>query len=439
MPQLGESVAEGTIGRWLKKEGEFVKRDEPLVEIITDKVTAEMPSPAEGVLKKIVAPEGAVVPVGRDIAQVEEGGARVASEVGKPEAAAGQTAAREPAGIGAGAAAAPEVASVIEEARQVVKDAQKRSSPLVRRLAQEHGVDIGQIQGTGLGGRVTRDDILDFIARREAAAAVAGAPAPSAAPQPTFTAPPQPTYQPAPPPTPAITLGKGDEIIELTPMRRMIAEHMVRSKRTSPHAATMTEVDMTNVVKWREGIKEEFRRREGVNLTYVPFVMKATVEALRALPTMNSTWIDDKIVVRRQINLGMAVAVDAGLIVPVVHNADEKSIAGLARAVNDLADKARAGKLTLPEVQGGTFTVNNTGAFGSIVSVPIINQPQAAIMSMEAIVKRPVVIDDAIAIRSMMYLCLSFDHRIVDGAIAGRFLQKVKQWLEAFGPHVPLY
>jgi len=196
---------------------------------------------------------------------------------------------------------------------------------------------------------------------------------------------------------------------------------------------------MTSVVKWREGVKEEFQRREGINLTYVPFVMKATVEALRELPMMNSTWADDKIVLKRQINLGMAVAVDQGLIVPVIHNADEKSIAGLARAVNDLANRARASKLTLADVQGGTFTVNNTGAFGSVVSVPIINQPQAAIMSMEAIVKRPVVVDDAIAIRSIMYLCLSFDHRIVDGAIAGRFLQKVRQWLEGFGPHIPLY
>lgn len=418
MPQLGESITEGTISRWIKKEGEWVKKDEPLVEIITDKVTAEMPSPFAGVLTKIIAQEGSVVPVGGVLGEVDESGesAKVGGEPGITAVTSSSAA-----------------AAAVQEASEVVRAASKRSSPFVRRLAQEHGVDLSQVPGTGLAGRVTKDDILNFIAQRQAAAAAQAQPAPPAQAQiPPVTAAEKPKPQP-------VTIGEGDQVMELTPMRRLIAEHMVRSKHTSPHATTVHEVDMTNVVKWREAIKEEFQRREGVPLTYVPFVIKATVEALKAFPIMNSSWGEDKIILRRQINIGMAVAVDDGLVVPVIHNADEKSIAGLAKAVNDLTIRARAGKLTLNDVQGGTFTVNNVGTFGSIVSVPIINQPQAAILSMEAVTKRPVVVEDAIAIRSMMYLCLSFDHRIVDGYTAGKFVQRIKQWLEGFGPNVPLY
>lgn len=430
MPQLGESITEGTISRWLKQEGEWVKKDEPLVEIITDKVTAEMPSPFAGVLTKIIAQEGAVVPVGQDLAEIEESGS-VAAGVQQQTAAASS-----PATVAAAA---------VQEASEVVRMASKRSSPLVRRLAQEHGIDLSQVQGTGLAGRVTKDDILNFIAEKQAAPTTS-APRAEAKPfePPTPVARPAeaPAVQPPPRPAPApqpIAIGEGDQVVELTPMRRLIAEHMVRSKHTSPHATTMHEVDMTNIAKWRQAVKDEFQRREGVPLTYVPFVIKATVEALKAFPIMNSSWADDKIVLRKQINIGLAVAIDDGLIVPVIHDADQKSIAGLAKAVYDLGNRARAGKLSLNDVQGGTFTVNNTGSFGSIVSVPIINQPQAAILSMEAVAKRPVVIDDAIAIRSMMYLCLSFDHRIVDGYTAGRFVQRIRQWLEGFGPSVPLY
>jgi pyruvate/2-oxoglutarate dehydrogenase complex dihydrolipoamide acyltransferase (E2) component len=346
-------------------------------------------------------------------------------------------------------------AAAVREASEVVEQARTRTSPLVRRLAQEHGVDLSQLTGTGIEGRVTKDDILNFIEQRSAQAAARPA-APRETPavtppgvevgrvQPPPTAPMPAEARPtaAEPSSPApqpLVLAEGDQIIELTPMRRMIAEHMVRSKRTSPHATTVHEVDMTNVVRWREGVKDEFQRREGVPLTYVPFVIKATVEALKAYPILNSSWVDDKIVLRKAINIGVAISIEAGLIVPVIKDADQKSIAGLAKALNDLVARARANRLTLPDVQGATFTVNNVGTFGSLISVPIINQPQAAILSMASVNKRPVVIDDSIAIRSMMYISLSFDHRIVDGETAGRFMQRVRQWLEGFGPSVPLY
>ncbi|MBI2954797.1 MAG: 2-oxo acid dehydrogenase subunit E2 [Chloroflexi bacterium] len=474
MPQLGESITEGTISRWLKQEGEWIQKDEPLVEIITDKVTAEMPSPVAGMLSRILVQEGEVVPVGQDLAEIEDADeatadirdqAAVTSSTGAPAEALRDAMWRR-----------------LSDYRQVVELARKRSSPLVRRLAFEHGIDISTVQGTGIDGRITKNDILNLVAKKtgiapstkdieedatplttEAALSQATAltsvhavervapvspVTPSEVLAPPSTAPgsaPPIQYPPAQAETPLKTAvqpppsAKGDQFLPLTPMRRLIAEHMVRSKHISPHATTMHEVDMTNVVKWRETMKGEFQRREGISLTYLPFVLKATIEALKAFPIINSSWGDDKIVLKKQINVGIAVALDDGLIVPVIHEADKKSIAGLAIAANDLATRAKAGKLTLDDVQGATFTLNNTGTFGSIVSLPIINQPQAAILSMEAIVKRPVVIDDAIAIRSMMYLCLSFDHRILDGYSAGKFVQRIRQWLEGFGASVPLY
>lgn len=439
MPQLGESVTEGTIGRWLKNEGDFVAKDEPLVEIITDKVTAEMPSPVEGVLRKILVPEGQTVTVGTELAVVE-------SKDDQPVASM-----REAAVL----AAMPSAAEALREADEVVQVARQRSSPLVRRLAEQYGVDLSQIQGSGLSGRVTKDDVLRFVEQRRAAPVPAPEPARGAASASAEAAPGIPVAAQAPrvaaQPTeaiprstsetsqPTVQLREGEQLIEPSAMRKMIAEHMVRSKHTAPHATTVQEVDMSRIVRWREGIKQEFKRREGVDLTYLPFVVKATVEALKEIPIMNASWVDDKIILKKQINIGVAVALEDGLIVPVIRNADERSIAGLAKAINDLSTRARSNKLAVADVQGGTFTVNNTGTLGSIVSVPIIVQPQAAILAMEAIVKRPVVIDDAIAIRSMMYLCLSFDHRIVDGLTASRFLQRIKTWLEAFGPHVPVY
>lgn len=425
MPQLGESIAEGTVGRWLKAPGDRVERDEPLVEVVTDKVTAEVPSPVAGVLREIVVPEGATVAVKQEIAVIEEIGAASADGVGREPPQA------EPARLVA-------VGTQAEEEEE--PGGLRRSSPVVRRLAREYNVDLAQVKGTGLAGRVTKEDLLNYLAQREnqvpehAGEAGLQAAQPAEAPaHPTAPGEPQPQATPAP----------GDEAITLTPMRRTIAERMVRSVQTAPHAWLMVEADVTSLVRWRESVREEFKRREGVDLSYVAFILKAVVEGLKEHPILNSTWQDDRIVLRRRVDVGVAVGLPDGIVVPVVRRADEKSIAGLAREIADLVARARAGRLSVEEVQGGTFTLNNTGAFGSIASQPIINHPQAAILNTEAIVKRPVVISDAagdaIAIRSMMNLSLSFDHRILDGYAAGRFLQSVRQRLESFGPGGQLY
>lgn len=413
MPQLGESVTEGTIGRWLKKAGDRVEMYEPLVEIITDKVNAEIPSPVAGVVQAITAAEGTTVPVGHEIALVEEV-AREGPAAGPPG---------EPAPVAAGVQAA----AAAEEGA----GGRRRVTPLVRKLAEERGVDLDRLEGSGPGGRITREDVLNAAARGGAVAAPPAAAAALAGP------PAAPAPAPAAPARAAA--GAEEEAIAVGPIRRAIAEHMVRSRRTSPHVWTMIEVDVSRLARYREAIKEDFKRREATDLTYLPFVVKAVVESLKEYPLLNASWAEDKILVKKRVHIGVAVALDDGLIVPVIRDADGKSIAALAHAVADLAGRARAGKLKLEDVQGGTFTVNNTGAFGSILSAPIINQPQAAILTMEAIVKRPVVVDDAIAIRSMMNVCLSFDHRILDGAIAGRFLQAVKRRLEGYGPQTPIY
>lgn len=405
MPQLGESVTEGTIGRWLKKPGDRVQRDEPLVEVITDKVNAEIPAPVAGVLERISVPEGTVVAVGQEIAFLAS-----AADV-LTTAAAGN----------ASASAAAETESV---------DDGPRSSPLVRKLAREHGLDLRAIPGTGLGGRVTREDVEAYL-RDHPAASAGGLVGPTPVAAATSTAPP--TASPGAIERPPRD-ERSDERVTPSPMRRTIAQRMVQSAREIPHAWLMVEVDVTRLVQLREELKERFRRAEGVDLTYVPFVLKAAVESLREFPVVNSTWQDGQIVLKREVNLGVAVALDDGLVVPVIRGADQKSVVGLAHGLADVVSRARAGKLTVADVEGGTFTVNNTGAFGSIASQPIINYPQAAILNMEMIVKRPVVIDDAIAIRSLMNVCLSFDHRILDGVAAGRFLQGVKRRLESWGP-----
>lgn len=420
MPQLGESVVEGTIARWLKKPGDHVDKYEPLVEVMTDKVTVEVPSTVAGNLLEIFVPEGQTVAVGTEIAAIEEAPMPVAAGSGDGTHVAAARAAVEQAGA---------------------QPSEKRSSPLVRRLAQEHGVDLAKVAGTGLGGRVTKEDVLDYISSHESTAPAETPPAPPTAAPVTPAA--EPAAAPAPPPTPtplrARMRPEDQEFIPVTLIRKSIADHMVRSKQTSPHAWTMTEVDMTEVIKWRQSIREGFRRQEGVDLTYVPFFISAVVEALREHPTMNASWAEDKIVLKKRINIGIAIDTTAGLMVPVIHDADQKSIAGLAVALADLIERARSGRLTLDDVQGGTFTVNNPGTFGSIVSVPIINQPQAGIITMESIVKRAVVHDDAIGIRSMMNICLSFDHRINDGGTAGRFLQSVRKHLESYRPGIPIY
>jgi 2-oxoisovalerate dehydrogenase E2 component (dihydrolipoyl transacylase) len=420
MPQLGESVTEGTVDRWLKKEGDYVQRDEPIVEVVTDKVNAEIPSPFEGKLVKISVPEGTTIPIGVEIAQIELAGADAGATVPEPAQPAAAAAAAPPQ---AGPAATAPVDSG--------PASRQRLSPAVRRLAEEHGLDPLQIKGSGDGGRVTRDDVLAFVAQRP------GAPAAPAAPSPP--SPPQPLPAPAPAPTAAVPAaaavdGAREELIRLSVMRKSIAEHMTRSLATSPHAWTLQEIDVTDLVRYREAEKDGFRKRNGTALTYLPFVVQVVCDAIKEFPYLNSSWTDDGIVLKRYVNMGIAVAIPDGLIVPVVRDADRLGFTDLARAINDLVDRARSKQLKPDDVAGGTFTLNNTGATGSVASQPIINQPQAAILTTESIVRRPVVIGDGVAIRHMMNMCLSFDHRIIDGMTAGQFLGFVKQRLESWSP-----
>ncbi|HLH62185.1 MAG TPA: dihydrolipoamide acetyltransferase family protein [Ktedonobacteraceae bacterium] len=463
MPRLGESVAEGTVANWLKKEGDWVERDESLAEIITDKINAELPSPVAGRLTKILVKADETVPVGVDIALIEENADVTASPPAEaapgPDAAPVETPNQAtipvieqrtvaPAG-GNGASAVPQQA----RPERIGEEERQRISPLARRLAREHDIDLNAIAGTGIGGRVRRDDILAYIAARSqrepvtAAAAVTQAaaparPAPPTPPPPAVPSAPSMKPEPAPaaPPAPTVA-GEDEEVVTPSRMRLAIAEHMVRSKRTSPHATTVVEVDMTNIAKWLEKHKDEFKKREGYGISFVPFVMKAVCEGIRQVPLMNSSWTEDnKIIIKKRINLGIAVATDLGLVVPTIHDADQYTIAGLAKQVAAVAQRARANKLTIQDMQGSTFVVNNPGTFGTIISVPIINQPHAGILSMDAVVKRPVVIeDDAIAVRSMMYLCLSFDHRILDGAGAASFLQAVRTKLQSYGREIDVY
>jgi 2-oxoisovalerate dehydrogenase E2 component (dihydrolipoyl transacylase) len=413
MPQLGESVTEGTVDKWLKQEGDMVKRDEPIVEVVTDKVNAEIPSPFEGKLVKIAVAEGETVRVGAVIAQIETAAAGVAAPAPpkakelEEEAGGSHTEAPPEPAPAAGAATAPQAADGEEH---------PRLSPAVRKLVAEHNLDPTTLKGSGLGGRLTRDDVLAAVAEGKPAA--------------TTQTPPRPA--PAPAAAPAPVDGKREELVKLSVMRRSIAEHMLRSLATSPHAWTLQEVDLTNLVRYREAEKDSFKSRHGQPLTYLPFVAQVLCEALKEFPWLNSSWTDEGVVLKRYINLGIAVSIPDGLIVPVVKEADKLGFTDLVHAINDLVDRARTKQLKTDDVQGGTFTLNNTGATGSIASQPIINQPQAAILTTESIVKRPVVVDDAIAIRHMMNTCLSFDHRIVDGMMAGQFLSSVKQRLEGW-------
>jgi 2-oxoglutarate dehydrogenase complex dihydrolipoamide succinyltransferase (E2) component len=423
MPQLGETVAEGTVGNWLKREGETIRRDESLVEIITDKITTELPSPVGGKLVRILVQPDQTVRVGTPIAEIEaEGAGAGATAQSASSAPAASTItpppAQTPTAVERGGAAAMPAAPVTPAAQGVAQ--MDRVSPLARKLAAEYNVDLSQIAGTGEGGRVRKEDILAFVQQRNGGGQATVATAPVA---------------PAP-----VAAGE-DEFITPSPIRRAIAEHMVRSKATSPHATTVVEVDMTNIARWLEHNKAVFKQQHGYSITFVPFVAMATCAALREIPTMNASWTEDgRIQVRRHINLGFAVSTDKGLLVPVLKDADQQSIAQIAHAINDLATRARTNRLTMDDMQGGTFVVNNPGVFGTIFSVPIINQPNAGILSMDAVVKRPIVIEgDAIAVRSMMYLCLSFDHRINDGLEAARFLQAVRRNLEAFGADINIH
>ena len=428
LPHVGESVVEGTIGKWLKQPGDAVRRYDPLVEVITDKVTMEVPSPVDGTFLRVLATEGETVPMGAPIAEMETGEAPVQDPQppAPPQAATGDSGttgylvkdARPVGPTGSVMGEGEEAAT--SETTGAVPGGAARPSPAVRRLAREHGVDLAQVSGTGLGGRITRDDLLLHVQTAQGTASPAGAPSQD---------------QIAPLPAQEVE----EEPVPLTPVRRMIAEAMVRSVSQIPHAWSTVEVDVTNLVALRNQTRPGFEEREGVDLTYMPFIIKAVVVSLKEHPTLNATWGGDKIILKKRINLGIAVAAPQGLTVPVIHDADRMSIAGLAHAARDLAQRARQNKLNLDDVHGGTFTLNNTGALGSIISQPIINHPQAAILTTEAIQKRPVVRDDAIAIRSMMNLCISFDHRINDGAETGGFLQAVKARLESIGPDTPIY
>jgi len=435
MPQMGESIAEGTIVRWIKKVGDTVDRDEPLFEISTDKVDAEIPSPGAGVLSEIKVKEGETVPVNSVVAVIGESGAAVpATEPppttaptpsGMPEAATGQpeagpaaqtaaSAASEEGGRGTVAAASGGAGigggapSTKEELRR------HKSSPLVRKIAREHHVDIQQINGTGISGRVTKNDILGYIS--------SGAATPAApAARPAAAALHVPAFRP----------GERVEIVPMTIMRKKIAEHMVMSAHTSPHVYSVYEVNFGNLAKLREKKKAEYERA-GARLTYTGLIAKVAVDALRAFPVFNASLDGDNIVYKKDINLGIAVALDQGLLVPVIRNADEKNLLGLSRAIDDLATRARSKKLNPDEVQGGTFTITNPGVFGAVYGLPLINQPQVAILGVGGIEKRAVVIDDAIAIRPTCHISLGYDHRLIDGADAGRFLSYLKERLEQF-------
>lgn len=439
MPQLGETVIEGTITRWLKKEGEAVEADEPLVEVSTDKVDSEIPAPASGVLNKIVAQEGETVAVGSVIAEIGEAGeasgeAKESEPAAKSEKAPTpepdkeeEPKAPEPVQESAAqpAVAAATVSSTPQSTSQTEQEPRRGIlSPLVRKLAAEHNVDLESVRGTGTGGRITKQDIMAAVE-----SGTAKAPAAQAAPSQTADSEPEAT------PAPRVAAG-GEEVVRVTPMRKSIAEHMVASLRETARAWNTIEIDMTKISQLRAQAGPAFKQREGFSLTWMPFVSKAVTQVLQKYPQVNSTWNGDgTITVKRYVNLGVAVALENGLIVPVVKGADGMNIAGLARAVRDVADRARKKKLVPDEVQGGTFTITNPGPFGSILSLPIINKGQSAILAFDAVIKRPVVVtdemgNDSIAIRQMVFLSLSWDHRVIDGAEAAMFLADLKALLE---------
>ena len=404
LPQVGESVTEGVIGRWLKRVGDPVERYDALVEVTTDKVNMEMPAPASGVLTRILVDEGAVVPMGAVIAEMDvEGDVVQAPPEPSPPA-------REPTAIDRTGVLLTDVAPVGPTGSggpiSSPPATPTRYSPAVRRLAEQHDVDLSKVTGTGIQGRVTRADVQEYV---------------DAVPQ-----------QAAP------SHDGDEERMPLSPVRRIIADNMVRSSSRIPQAWGVWETDVTGLVRLREAVRDEVRMRLGVNLTYLAFVLHAVADSLKENPLLNSSWGDNEIVVKRRINIGVAVAAPSGLVVPVIRDADGLTVTGLAEAVDSLTRRAREDRLRIEDVQGGTFTVNNTGALGSVVSRPLVNHPQAAILATEAVVQRPVVLDDAVAIRSMMNLCLTFDHRILDGSEAAAFAGSVKRRLEAVGPDTPI-
>jgi 2-oxoisovalerate dehydrogenase E2 component (dihydrolipoyl transacylase) len=439
VPHLAESLVSAVVGKWLVQPGDRVRQYDVICELITDKVTTEMPSPFEGVVTELLVSEGTEAAVGETLCLIAQ------------DAPAAVQPAQGGSAVGHSAALAPTAAS---DADQPMR---RRYSPAVQMLAAEHGIRLDEagIHGTGIGGRITRKDILEYIESGAAKKAASGAGAAAAAvTAPAMPHPVMPAVEPLPPvrsgglhltqtpPMPQIEVEQGDSreyLLDVTPLRSAIARAMRQSVTEIPHAWTMIEVDVTNLVNLRNKVKESFLKREGVNLTYLAFLLKAVVGAIKDYPIINSVWAVDKIIVKRDINISLAVGTEEGVWTPVIKQADRKNVAGLAREIDELARKTRSGKLTNSDMQGGTFTVNNTGSFGSVLSYPIINYPQAAILTFESIVKRPVVIKDMIAVRSMANLCLSLDHRILDGVICGRFLQRVKENLERFDESTNLY
>ena len=451
MPQLGESVHEGTISKWLVKPGDKVVEFEPMLEVDTDKVSAEVPAPVTGILKEILAKEGQTVQAGAEIAVVEVGGdgeapapeAPASEPAAKPEktapkktALAAAAAAPAPAPADGAVPAKAENAPASEpeaeaaeeppaparvegkgeahEPAQSLASGEHRYSPAVQMIASELKVDLSKINGTGIGGRVTKKDVQDFAASPQAAPA-------------------------AKPAAASVAAGDGDEVVQLTRVRRLIAENMTRSKATIPHAWQTQEADMSGVVANRTANKALFQKQEGFSLTYLPYVMAATVSALREHREVNSTFHETELIVHRDINLGVSIGLEDTLVVPVVRRADGLSIAGLARAVNDVATRARTKQLKADDLAGATFTVNNSGTFGTLFSYSVINPGQAGILTMEAIVERPVAVNGMIGIKPMMYLCFSFDHRVLDGLQAARFLTSCRKWLEAVTVETPIY
>ncbi|MBV6405140.1 MAG: 2-oxo acid dehydrogenase subunit E2 [Flavobacteriales bacterium] len=428
LPKMGESVAEATIIKWLKNEGDHVAADEPIVEIATDKVDSEVPAPHDGVLVKRLVGEGDVVKVGQPIAAISAGADAPVTPA--PAAVAAPAPAPGSNGQPATAVAAPSAGQAVAR----TGPGGKFFSPLVRNIAQQEGVSMSELEaiaGSGEGGRVTKKDILDYLPRRGASATV---PAPAPVVPAAGGAATAAKAEPAPP---KLQPGPGDELIEMDRMRKLIAEHMVMSKRTSPHVTSFVEADVTNLVLWREKVKNTFEKREGEKLTFTPIFIMAIAQAIKEMPMINVQVDGHTIIRKKDINIGMAAALPTGnLIVPVIKNADQLNLVGLARKVNDLARRARENKLQPDEISGGTYTITNVGTFGNVLGTPVINQPQVAIMATGAIRKKPAVLEtptgDVIAVRHMMFLSHSYDHRVVDGALGGRFVRRVADILEAW-------
>lgn len=443
LPKMGESVAEATVIKWLKEEGDSVEADEPIIEIATDKVDSEVPAPSDGILSKQLCGEGDVVQVGEAIALFKTEAAGESPDEKPAPAAAAQKSAQTPTADHSGSNGSEAPQPVMTEANgsgevQRTGSSGRFYSPLVRNIAEKEGIGMSELEtisGSGKSGRVTKQDILAYLPERGKSQPKQVAPQPSAQP-----AKEKSSGQPAGPKTisaPAVSLNPGDEVIEMDRMRKLISEHMVMSKHVSPHVTSFVEADVTNLVGWRNKIKNDYQKREGEKITFTPLFMEAIVRAIKDFPMINISLDGDKIIKRKNINIGMAAALPSGnLIVPVIRNADQLNLTGLTAKVNDLANRARQNQLKPEEISGGTYTITNVGTFGNVMGTPIINQPQVAIMAMGAIRKKPAVLEtpegDVIAIRHMMYLSHSYDHRIVDGALGGSFLRRVADYLEQF-------